>query len=98
MSASYGHDTAGYGLLTLPLEDKVTEQLMPHWRNGGRAMLRAVCGHHGRPPRDIDGISSGEACDVCLTAAKAFALDSMRVIGGEAMPRPETAVALRLAW
>jgi CRISPR-associated endonuclease/helicase Cas3 len=97
VSAPHGHDTAGYGLLILPLED-VTEQLMPNWRNGGRAMLRAVCGHHGRPPRDIDGVSSGEACDMCLAAAKAFAMASMRVVGGEPIARPETAVALRLAW
>ena len=97
VSVSYGHDTAGYGLLTLPLE-AVTEGLMLGWRNGGRALLRAACGHHGRPPRDIDGVSSGEACDVCLAAAKAFAIASMRVVGGEPIARPETAVALRLAW
>jgi CRISPR-associated endonuclease/helicase Cas3 len=55
-SVGYGHDTAGYGLLIDPLSN-VTTSLMPKWRNAGRAMLRAVCGHHGRPPRDIDAIS-----------------------------------------
>lgn len=97
VSAPHGHDTAGYGLLIHPLED-VSKMLMPDWRNGGKAMLRAACGHHGRPPRDIDGLSSGEACNVCISAARAFAVESMRVVGGEPVARPEAAVTLRLAW
>jgi CRISPR-associated endonuclease/helicase Cas3 len=95
--AAYGHDTAGYGLLIDCLSD-VTASLMPKWRNTGRAMLRAVCGHHGRPPRDIDAISTGEACDVCLSAARAYAMEAMRVVGGQPVAPLGTEVALRLAW
>jgi CRISPR-associated endonuclease/helicase Cas3 len=71
---------------------------MPKWRNAGRAMLRAVCGHHGRPPRDIDSVSSGEACDVCLDAARRFAVESMQVVGGQPVAFPGITVALKLAW
>jgi CRISPR-associated endonuclease/helicase Cas3 len=96
-SAAHGHDTAGYGLLIDPLCD-VTTSLMPKWRNAGRAMLRAACGHHGRPPRDIDAISTEEACDVCLHAARAYATEAMRVVGGQTVAPVGTEVALRLAW
>ena len=96
-STAHGHDTAGYGLLTHPLAD-VTASLMPKWGNAGRAMLRAVCGHHGRPPRDIDAVSSGEACDVCLDAARSFAAEAMRVVGGQLVEPVGMATALRLAW
>lgn len=97
VSVAHGHDTAGYGLLTRPLQD-VTELLMPGWRNAGRAMLRAACGHHGRPPRDIDGLSSEEACGVCLSAARSFAIGSMHVVGGQPILPTNPATALRLAW
>ncbi len=97
MSSAYGHDTAGYGLLIDPLSD-LTTMLMPQWRNAGRAMLRAICGHHGRPPRDIEAVSSADACDVCLTAARAYATEAMQVVGGQAVASPGTDVALRLAW
>ena len=96
-SAAYGHDTAGYGLLIGPLSD-VTTSLMPKWRNAGRAMLRAVCGHHGRPPRDIDAISTEEACEVCLSTARAYATEAMHVVGGLAVTPLGTEVALRLTW
>ena len=96
-SAAYGHDTAGYGLLIDPLSD-VTTSLMPKWRNAGRAMLRAVCGHHGRPPRDIYAISTGEACEVCLNAARAYATEAMRVVGGQPVAPLGTEMALQLAW
>jgi CRISPR-associated endonuclease/helicase Cas3 len=95
-SAAYGHDTAGYGLID-PLSD-VTVSLMPKWRNAGRAMLRAVCGHHGRPPRDIDAISLWEACDVCLNSARAYATEAMRVVGGQPVAPLGTEAMLRRAW
>jgi CRISPR-associated endonuclease/helicase Cas3 len=97
VSVSHGHDTAGYGLLIGPMDD-VTASLLPKWRNAGRAMLRAACGHHGRPPRDIDAISSEEACDVCLNAAKAYAIEAMRTVGSLPVAPVGTEVALRLAW
>jgi CRISPR-associated endonuclease/helicase Cas3 len=98
ISSRFGHDTAGYGLLTDGLEQDVTQQLIPGWGNAGRAVLRAVCGHHGRPPRDVDGLSSGEACGVCIDAAREFAIEAMEVVGGEAVRSPGTAAALGLTW
>lgn len=97
VAAGFGHDTFGYGLLSLPLED-VAEQLMPGWHNAGAAMLRATCGHHGRPPRDMDAISRTDACAVCIDAARGFAIAAMDVVGGTPVPIPNEATALRLAW
>ncbi len=95
--SGHAHDTAGYRLLTDPLRD-MTESLMPKWRNAGQAMLRAVCGHHGRPPREIDALSRSEACDLCLAAARDFAAEAMLVVGGQPVAPVARAVALRLAW
>jgi CRISPR-associated endonuclease/helicase Cas3 len=95
---THGHDTAGYMLLTNPLEQDVTQLLMPGWRNAGRAMLRAVCGHHGRPPSEVEALSVEYACDACLRAARIFAVEAMQVVGGQPIASPGTAVALRLAW
>jgi CRISPR-associated endonuclease/helicase Cas3 len=92
-----GHDTAGYALLSTPLQD-VVERLMPGWRGREAGLLRAVCGHHGRPPANREAISESEACAVCLAAAREFAIEAMEAVGGELTAAPGKAAALRLAW
>jgi CRISPR-associated endonuclease/helicase Cas3 len=91
------HDSAGYWLLGEKLAD-VTRLLMPGWGAVGKAMLRAVCGHHGRPPHEVDGLSKGEACDVCVAAARSFAAEAMAAIGAGPMAPPAKPTALKLAW
>ena len=98
VSESYGHDTAGYGLLTGPLTDDVAGTLLPRWGNSGRALLRAVCGHHGRPPGPIDAMSGEDACDVCIGVARSFAAEAVQVVGAAPVAFPGKVVALRLAW
>ncbi|MCW3476877.1 CRISPR-associated helicase Cas3' [Limobrevibacterium gyesilva] len=97
VAAPHGHDTAGYGLLTGPLED-VAAPLLEGWGNFRHGMLRAVCGHHGRPPGSIDAVPAEEACNVCLGAARLFAADAARVVGGHHVRFPGRAVAPGLIW
>ena len=61
-------------------------------------MLRAVCGHHGRPPAVLDALHSEDACTTSLAAARAFAIDAMDVFGGQPVTPPGPATAARLAW
>jgi CRISPR-associated endonuclease/helicase Cas3 len=95
--SGWAHDTAGYRLLNDQLAD-ITESLLPGWGNSGKAMLRAACGHHGRPPHEIDPLSSGEACETCIAAARSFAAEAMLAVGGQPLPFMPRQVALRLAW
>lgn len=93
-----GHDTAGYALLKHDLSD-VVDLAMPGWAALGHAMLRATTGHHGRPPEEAKmPLSEREAGPVCVAAARQFAGDAFRAVGGVAVPFPGRAMAQRLAW
>ena len=96
VTAGYGHDTAGYAMMTGQLED-LGHALMPEWKSAQAAMLRAVCGHHGRPPGH-DQVSLRDGCSACLDAARAFALAAQHLMGGAATAFPGKAAALRLTW
>lgn len=96
----YGHDTTGYAMLRTDPFKAVLDRLMPDWPLGWRlGLLRAVCGHHGRPPNDILMMPlARDVCDVCLEAALTFACSAADAIGAPSMPRPSKAQARRLIW
>lgn len=76
------------------------DRLMPDWPLGWRlGLLRAVCGHHGRPPNDTLMMPlARDVCDVCLEAALTFADLAADAIGALPAPRPAKAEAQRLIW
>lgn len=94
---AHGHDSAGFGLLNGPLE-ALRDWLLPGWKAYATGLLRAVCGHHGRPPQSMEHVSFEEACQPCQAAASAFAADAARVIGAEPISRPDLETARRLVW
>ena len=96
----FGHDTVGYAMLRDARFQPVVSALLPGWYLPWRdGLLRAVCGHHGRPPAEnAQGLSSDDACDICVQTAVDFAEAAWLCIGADAVPKPTRAVARRLVW
>jgi CRISPR-associated endonuclease/helicase Cas3 len=94
------HDTMGFRLLTGPLRNELAAAL-PGWRAYALdALLRAVTGHHGRPP--IEAIQRppgiGVFCDACRQAAASVLHDLQAVLLPEPPAPPREAEAKRLSW
>lgn len=92
------HDALGLHLLRKPLRTLLDPALPPRvdgrvaWIDGLRGpLLRAIAGHHGRPPalleRDPDG---AELCQGCLTAAADFVTAMHALFGHPVLPCPAT--------
>ncbi len=98
-----GHDSTGYAMLREGPMAAALAPLFPGWRPGQvAALLRAVTGHHGRPPREDARLTGKQIGRQCSEAAMAF-LHAMRALfapqplrrpGGEAEVQ---ALAWRLA-
>ena len=83
-----GHDSVGYALLRGELAD-VLDPVLQLWpARGRRSLLRALCGHHGRPPLDELSFIDELACPPCRTAARAFACEVAAVLGPPPLPVP----------
>ncbi len=95
------HDDDGYALLCGALEEHL-RPLFGEWRGSSsrRALLRAVTGHHGRPPCDRENadLESKVACGVCIGAAKTFMDEALAVITPPPFPRLDIGDRAHLAW
>lgn len=95
------HDQDGYTLLCGKLSGRLN-RLFPEWRPSSRwPLLRAVTGHHGRPPRPFDPerpVPRTTACDVCLEAAGSFIDQAFAAIDPPPLPKLARAACDRLAW
>ncbi len=85
-----GHDSVGYALFAGPLAD-VLDPILPEWTYAERrALLRALCGHHGRPPLEdkvhhLDEI----ACSACVAMARTFTEEVVATLAPPALPVPD---------
>jgi CRISPR-associated endonuclease/helicase Cas3 len=97
--AGYPHDQVGYGLLAGQLTH-VIDPLFANWpRRGARLpILRAIAGHHGRPPALLDLLPRSVVCAVCEDAAREFITDVIALLDPPALPRLMRREADALAW
>lgn len=89
-----GHDSVGYVLLSDELGD-LLEPMLDGWTaQGRRAILRALCGHHGRPPDEELSFLDEIVCPTCRGAAGTFAREVVAVLAPPALPTAKQASAL----
>lgn len=97
----YPHDAAGYAmLLTEPLSSRL-ELLFANWRHVAqrRPLLRAITGHHGRPPPEPQKpLPTSVACSACFSAAIDCIETLMRVLEPPPLPRMDDNEQASLAW
>jgi len=96
--ADPGHDTLGHALLADPdWPWAVLERLFPDWTPETlHPLLRAVTGHHGRPPADFT-LSERLLCKGCRTAATSFIGDATDLLAPVPLPMPHKGAARRRA-
>ena len=98
--AGYPHDEAGYALLIEPLAEQL-DPLFAHWERPSMRLplLRAVAGHHGRPPQERDAaLPRRVACPACIGAAGAFITAALAVLDPPPLPALAAPDRHRLAW
>jgi CRISPR-associated endonuclease/helicase Cas3 len=98
--AGWPHDQAGYALLTDALGERL-DPLFVHWEPPSMRLpiLRAVAGHHGRPPQEPDAaLPRRVACPACIAAAGAFITAAFAVLDPPPLPALGTSDRHRLAW
>lgn len=96
----FPHDAAGYVLLSGPLADKI-EPLFANWRTRARRapLLRAITGHHGRPPPEPQNdLPERVACPTCLAAAAACVEALLELLSPPPLPTLDDAAHAALAW
>ncbi len=94
------HDQDGYTLLCGKLAGRL-DRLFAGWRPSSRwPLLRAVTGHHGRPPPQFDKpeLPSAVACPVCIAAAGTFVDAAFAAIDPSPLPKLDRDDRDRLAW
>ena len=93
------HDTLGWMILSGKLRADL-EACLPGW--GDRQLdplLRAVTGHHGRPPEEDAGRLLPEIfCPACERAVRDLLSDLRSLLAPPPVARPTTAEAKRLSW
>jgi CRISPR-associated endonuclease/helicase Cas3 len=102
------HDDLGFALLAGPLAPLIAPVLPSDvasarpWRQAHRnALLRALAGHHGRPPGDTGSFPLPTAvfCSACQAAAEAFIAAMLALFEPTPLPRPANdRDVMRLAW
>jgi CRISPR-associated endonuclease/helicase Cas3 len=99
--ASYPHDQTGYMLLAGPLSDCL-DPLFANWSRAARQpLLRAIAGHHGRPPAvqfGGDVLPDSVVCRACLDAASSFVHSVLALFSPAALPRMNARERQALAW
>jgi CRISPR-associated endonuclease/helicase Cas3 len=101
-AADPGHDTTGFALLADPdtapaALDRVCGSWEP-WRRD--PLLRAVAGHHGRPPAEdatIHGLPRRVACRACRAALADYAEAAAAALDPPALPPPPTEAGAAVA-
>ncbi len=98
--AGWPHDEAGYLLLIEALAPQL-DPLFVHWKvpSARLPLLRAIAGHHGRPPKERDtALPRTVACPACIEAAGAFVAAAFAALGPPPLPALEKSDRHRLAW
>ena len=88
--ADPGHDTTGYALLAEgPIHDRL-RPLFPGWHYAHIApILRAITGHHGRPPAEEDAWpTDAQIGRPARIAALAFVDALLKLLSPDPLPRP----------
>jgi CRISPR-associated endonuclease/helicase Cas3 len=83
-----GHDTLGYALLTDTDQPLAwPKPLLPRWSAADRhALLRAVTGHHGRPPASSYSLTTTHYCAHSRTAAATFVTEVVSLLAPPDLP------------
>jgi CRISPR-associated endonuclease/helicase Cas3 len=92
------HDALGYHMLRRPLAAHLNQVLPPEvksrfaWDDASRGpLLRALAGHHGRPPAHLDiDPGPGVLCANCLAAVVDFTAAMHQIFAPPPLPVPET--------
>jgi CRISPR-associated endonuclease/helicase Cas3 len=101
------HDAVGLYLLRKPLRALLDTALPPRvdgrsaWTDGLRGpLLRAIAGHHGRPPAMPDpDPGAQELCEGCLAAAEDFIVAMHELFGRPVLACPDAdREVARLGW
>ncbi len=95
------HDQAGFVLLRTALTDALDPLFADaDARADAVPLLRAVAGHHGRPPamERLLALDRRIACPVCLAAARDFTSTAYAVIAPPPLPTLSEPQITRLAW
>lgn len=104
--AGLKHDALGFWLLAEKLVGEL-DCVMPlrapgrrGWSYADRAvLLRALAGHHGRPPPDLRPPPTGrDVCSACLGAASEFAAAMARLFQPSPLPLPSERDVQALGW
>ena len=99
--AGYPHDQTGFAMLSGQLSG-LLDPLFANWSAAARQpLLRAVAGHHGRPPVVAAGavvLPSSVACAACLAAASAFVQSVFALLAPPALPKLGARDRQALAW
>jgi CRISPR-associated endonuclease/helicase Cas3 len=100
--AGYPHDQVGYQLLAGPLAG-LLDPLFFNWssRSSRLPLLRAIAGHHGRPPLvqlGDDALLRSVVCAACLDAAREFVRTVLALFNPEPLPRLTARERQQLAW
>lgn len=94
------HDSAGFAMLCEPLAEAIGP-LFANWDGLGERwpLLRAVAGHHGRPPEAIQGgLRPRIACRICLDAARRFVELALAAIAPAPLPILDDREIQVVAW
>ncbi len=98
--AGHPHDATGYALLAGPLSPQLA-LLFANWRTAAqrRPLLRAITGHHGRPPPEPElPLPDGVACKICHSAASICVDALLHVLAPPPFPRIGDNELASLAW
>lgn len=99
--AGFPHDQTGYAMLAEQLSG-LLDPLFEGWLGAARQpLLRAVAGHHGRPPVVTPGgavLPRSVACAACLEAASAFIRSVFTLLDPPPLPKLRARDRHALAW
>lgn len=91
------HDTAGFCLLSeQPFKQLLAPVLGTLHVTDGPVLLRAVCGHHGTPPREE--MPSHSFCTVSRAAAEMFITDIFTLLNPTPLPEMAEDDVTALSW
>jgi len=97
--AGYPHDDCGFALLAGELAEQL-DPLFANWRSASARdpLLRAITGHHGRPPHDNRDLPRKVAGPVCIAAASTFIDAALNAIDPPPLPLLAANDRHHLAW